>query len=70
MFPALICSLNKSFVSACNQVNQQPLVRKVFKERRGRKRVGARRWVVESLGRGQDRARNEPELFLCTTKKA
>lgn len=33
-------SLNQSFVSGYNQVNQQPLVRKVFKERRGRKVLG------------------------------
>lgn len=43
-------SLNKSFVRGYNQVNQQPLVRKVFKERRGRKVLGPVGRLWGSLG--------------------
>lgn len=40
------------------------MVRKVLKGRRGRKSVGARKWVMGDLVKGQVIARIEPELLL------
>lgn len=57
-------------MSAFNQVNRQPLVRKVLKERRGRKNVEARKWVIGGLGKGQVITTIEPELLLQYNERA
>lgn len=57
-------------MSAFNQVNRQPLVRKGLKERRGNKSLGARKWVTGGLGKGQIIARIEPELILQYNERA
>lgn len=57
-------------MSAFNQVNRQPLVRKGLKERRGNKSLGARKWVTGGLGKGQVIARIEPQLILQYNERA